>query len=299
MSETAVTETTATEITTNDALLTGLPRSGTSLTCELLNLVDNTVALDEPMDWVSFTGGDVYASITDELACANVAAFTAGTRRSILERGIAYTKHVDGKVTGKKISDIEDKDQVRVGLSHRGEITVDKTLTPDFRLVVKQVAAFTALLETLSEHFDVYAMVRNPLAVLSSWQTVPMPIRKGHVPFGEIFDRPLAESLAAIDDPLDRQMHLLGWFFGRFHDLLPASSVLRYEDIVEQGGTPLRAISAGAENLDVTLNSRNRNKEVYKPEITKRIGARLLASDGPWWHFYSQESVQEILDELE
>jgi hypothetical protein len=300
MSETAVNETTTTEVALNDALLTGLPRSGTTLTCELLNLVEDTVALDEPMDWMSFTAGDIFGSLTEDQACANVASFLSGTRRSILEHGVAYTKHVEGKVTGRKISDIVDKDQVRVGLTERGEITIDKPLTPDFRLVVKQVAAFTALLEPLRERFDVYAMVRNPLAVLSSWQTVPMPVRKGHVPFGEVLDRSLAQSLKAIDDPLDRQLHLLGWFFGRFQDLLPASSVFRYEDIVDQGGRPLQQISAGAADLDVTLNSRNHDQGTRTPaEVTRKVGAKLLATDGPWWHFYSRATVQEMLHAVE
>lgn len=300
MSDTAVHETTTTQITANDALLTGLPRSGTTLTCELLNLVEDTVALDEPMDWVSFTAGDIFGSLTEDKACDNVRSFLSGTRRTILERGVAYTKHVEGKVTGKKISDDVDESQVRVGLTHRGEITIDKHLTPGFRLVVKQVAAFTALLEPLRERFDVYAMVRNPLSVLGSWQTVPMPVRKGHVPFGEVLDRELASRLAAIDDPLDRQMHLLGWFFARFKDLLPASSVFRYEDIVEQGGRPLQEISAGAADLDVTLNSRNGHRGTNTPaETIAKIGAKLLATDGPWWHYYSRASVKEILDAVQ
>jgi hypothetical protein len=298
MSETQVTQT-ATPTTVNDALLTGLPRSGTTLTCELLNLVPDTVALDEPMDWQAFAQGVPPGSLTPAQACANVATFVAATRRSIQADGVAITKHVDGKVTGKKISDVFDRSQVRIGLAQRGEIEIGKHLGDGFRLVIKQVAGFTALLEPLRERFAVYALVRNPLSVLNSWQTVPLPIREGHVVFGEALDISLARRLAAIDDPLDRQLHLLAWFFGRFKDLLLATSVVRYEDIVAHGGRPLRQVSAAAADLDVPLKSRNKNPSVYKAEATRRLGARLLATDGPWWHFYPPSSVQELLDELD
>ena len=40
----------------NDVVITGLPRGGTTLACELLNAVENTVALDEPMDKTPWIG---------------------------------------------------------------------------------------------------------------------------------------------------------------------------------------------------------------------------------------------------
>jgi hypothetical protein len=38
----------------NDVVLTGLPRSGTTLTCHLLNKLPDTVALHEPMQGVDY-----------------------------------------------------------------------------------------------------------------------------------------------------------------------------------------------------------------------------------------------------
>lgn len=283
----------------NDVLLTGLPRSGTTLSCELLNLVPGTVALDEPMSWTDYAGNTSPGKLATSAACKNVDRFIAATRQSIRSEGTAISKHVAGKVTGKKISDQAEGSQDRVLLVEHGVIDVGKPQAGDFTLVVKQVAGFTALLEPLSERYPVYALVRNPLAVLCSWQTVPLPVREGHLVFGEALDPSLAQRLALMPDRMDRQLFLLGWFFSRFRDLLDREAVIRYEDLVAQNGRALRGITVGAGSLDVPLQSRNHNPSVYDPAVTAVLGSRLLDTDGSWWHFYSPQSVRELLHELD
>ena len=308
------------ELSGPTVLLTGLPRSGTTLTCELLNQVPDTVALDEPLDYWSFTGQDPprrTTTVAQRLAsafglavrgagpstravdhariCANIERFCIDSRHSITSRGVATSRHVDGKVLGSKVADHYTETGLRARLAEWGDISIDKELSPRFMLAVKHTSAFTALLETLLERFPVYAVVRNPLSVLSSWQTVPFPPQQGHVQMGEALDGELARDLAGIDDRLERQLHLLRWFFGRFHRLLDATAVIRYEDIVATGGAALGVISEQASTLRVTLENRNKDRTVYDTETARTVGARLLESDGPWLHFYPRESIAELL----
>jgi len=49
-----------------------------------------------------------------------------------------------------------------------------------------------------------------------------------------------------------------------------------------------------AASLAEPLESRNRNK-LYDDVGVKAAGRRLLESDGPYWHFYSRDSVRELL----
>ena len=58
----------------------------------------------------------------------------------------------------------------------------DRHLTPGFDLVVKHNALFTALLPDLLSAFPVYGIVRNPLAVLASWNAVNLPVKQGRIP---------------------------------------------------------------------------------------------------------------------
>jgi hypothetical protein len=302
-------------------IITGLPRSGTTLTCELLNRLDDTVALDEPMSRDVFTARPVPArrgltarvrgrisrqpsggrtqppprsDVTADDICDNIEAFALSMRESLLSKRTAVSTQVEGQVRGTKVADGRQETGLRVRLARRSEIVVDKDLSPTFLLAMKHNSAFAGVLDRLVLRMPVYAIVRNPLSILSSWQTVPFAVQRGHATLAELFHPPLAEALAAIPDRLDRQFHLLAWFFGRFVEYLPARAVVRYEDIVASGGTALEVVSARAARLRAPLISRNA-AGVYDPEQVRRIGERLLDTDGPWWQLYSRDDVHELL----
>ena len=308
-------------------LLTGPPRSGTTLTCELLGSLPNIIALDEPMGRKHFirkadtTGskpglskrvlariGPDRASTSDAPSTApvgveevgdRVAQFVSETRSSALKRGLVPSVSVDGAVVGSKVSDQKDENGLRRRLAERAEVPVDKPITDDFVLVVKQVGSFTAAIEVLSSRFPMYALVRNPLSILLSWQDVPFPPREGHLPVAESFRPDLAATLAGIDDRIDRQFYLLAWFFGEFERVLPASSVLRYEDIVASGGRSLEAVTPAAASLDRQLSDRNKQRPSGEDHTKlQQFGERLLRTEGAWWTYYTRDSVTELLDRI-
>jgi hypothetical protein len=294
------------------------------LTCELLGTLPNTVALDEPMGRKHFAvkadapvakpgfaaraldrAGARKASKSNvpspdparlQEVADRVERFVSDTRTSALTRGVVPTVSVDGAVVGSKVSDQKDENGLRRRLAQRGEIAVDKPLTDDFTLVIKQVGSFTAAVEVLSNRFPMYALVRNPLSLLLSWQDVPFPPREGHLPVAESFRPDLAKTLAGIDDRIDRQFYLLGWFFGEFERVLPAASVLRYEDIVASGGKCLEVVMSEAASLDRTLSNRNSQRPGGEDHtMLQEMGERLLGTEGPWWNYYTSESVTAVL----
>src|SRR5262249_60537406 len=97
-----------------------------------------------------------------------------------------------------------------------------------------------------------YAVVRHPLAVLASWQTVPFPYRYGRMPGAERFDGDLRRRLWATEDRVDRQLLLLDWLFARYEQL-PQKNVVRYEDIVSPEGGALAAVNEPARALHPPL----------------------------------------------
>jgi hypothetical protein len=276
-------------VTSSNVILTGVPRSSTTLTCHLLNKLPNTVALHEPMNVSVFPHLKDHEAIGDEIA-----RFFDQTRESLQTRGVAISKHVDGEVPDNPASDQTTATGLRVRPVKWGEIVIEKDLEADFLLAIKHPSAFTAVLESLIERFPCYAVIRNPLSVLASWNCVPMPVEGGHVPAAERLDHALADALQKIDDKFDRQLHILSWFLDKYRRLLPREHVLRYEDTVASGGKSLRVITPRARELNEELQSKNRNK-VYDPERMKFLGEKLLNSDGAYWEFYSRESVEELL----
>ena len=271
-----------------DVILTGVPRSGTTLTCHLLNQLPDTLALHEPMsvDLASLGGG--------ERICGEIGRFFSTTRHQVLVNKTVQTKLIEGRLPINPLGDKRDGGGLRPVLASRGEVRIEKSLDADFLLVVKHPAVFTALLENLLQRHPCYAVIRNPLSVLASWNTIAMPVQQGHAPAAEALDADLKQALARINDRIARQLHLLSWFYAKYDRVLPRTSILRYEETVATRGSSLSAITPLASRLAEPLESQNANS-AYDGAMMRTLGERLLAADGAFWKFYSRESVELLL----
>jgi hypothetical protein len=217
------------------------------------------------------------------------------SRRRALREGEVITRHVGGEIPDNPFGSSRSGIEPRQWLASKGKIGVGKDLESDFFLVVKDPPMFTALLPVLVRRFPTFAVVRNPLAVLASWNSVDIPARQGRVPKAEQYDPELVHRMTAIDDRLARQFALLDWWFVRFEKFLPEDHIVRYEDIVTSGGKALAAIVPAAAGLDEQLSGRNAN-ELYDRNDVAEIGKRLLASEGAYWRFYPRDNVEELLE---
>lgn len=279
-------------------VLTGPPRSGTTLACWLLNKVPNTLALVEPVRPFGFVDPKADA----ETVRGAMARFFHRQRRTAQELGIAQSKNVGGLVPSDPYASKSGGDGLRYQRaqegSELGDVEVgDKDLGPGFWLVVKDPATLSALLPVLVDRFPCYAVIRNPLAILASWETVNHAARDGHSPVSERFDEDLREELASIPDRRARQLRLLDWWFSRFRDHLPDDRIIRYERIVGSGGKALSAINPSARSLDETLESKNLNA-LYGREGVPELAERLLDSEGAYWDFYSRNDVEDLLTRM-
>lgn len=217
-----------------DILITGLPRSGTTLAVSLLNKQANTIALAEP--FALNRQADRQRAIDDII----------GSMRDFRSRALAGmplpTKHVGGSIPDNWVEPPHQNGQLRRVLEERGDLHFDKALTPDFTLVVKHPAEFTALADLLVDHFPLFAIVRDPLAVLAAWQTVSMPINRGRMPMMECFaPHDIQGQLDRTEDPLARQIVLLE-FQLRTYLALGRDRIIRYEDMVAHPRETLASI---------------------------------------------------------
>ncbi|MBA2519526.1 MAG: sulfotransferase domain-containing protein [Chloroflexia bacterium] len=275
-----------------DVVLTGVPRSGTTLTCALLNKLPDTVALHEPMQ------GMDHGDPTDPRdVSGRVERFFDEQRASLLTGGRALSRNIDGVVPDNPFGDELSAKGVRRQLDSQGEILVDKELSADFTLVIKHTHLFAWMLESLVDTFPIYAIVRNPLATVASWRSVSTRIRSGHSPAERAVPE-LKAKMDLLDDDLDRQLCLLGWFWDQFTRHLPERSIIRYEDLIATNGRALSVIRPEAERFDEPLENRNSNR-LYDLGEMQQIGKRLLQSDGAYWTWYPKESVGTLLNELD
>ena len=273
-------------------LLTGLPRSGTTLSCHLLNRLPDTVALHEPMRVRDFATLDSHRAV-----CHSIARYCVEQRASLRASGRARSKQVAGAIPTNSHQTSATVAGLRLPVVHGGDLVVDKPLSDGFLLIIKHIAAFAAIVDEASKHFPVYAMVRNPLAILASWNSIDFGFRQGHAPAAERLDPALTARLNAIEDRFARQLALLSWFFEQFSRSLPAANILHYDSIIASEGRDLSLIQPAAATMAEPLQSHNTNP-LYDREGTVRLGERLLRSEGAYWEFYTRESVEALLTEF-
>ena len=273
-------------------MLTGLPRSGTTLACHLLNKLPDTVALSE-----AFTPRQAVKLRGREAVCDRLERFFDRMRRMILDEGAALSKQIGGEVPDNPFGHTKDDTGSRKQLASKGRIEISKDLTPDFLLIIKQPGLFTALLPGIANRFPVRAIIRNPLPVLASWNSLESGTQNVGFPLAEAYDEDFARRLGEEADDIGRQLCVMSWFFERYKRSLPRSSILRYEDIVDSGGGTLSAVTSSAKVLKEPLQSKNLNT-LYDREQMLELGHRLLNREGALWYFYPRESVEDLLQSI-
>jgi hypothetical protein len=278
-------------------VITGPGRSGTTLTCYLLNMLPDTVALSEPI-----APGKYAKRLPDYEAVADgIEDFYRDQRRTALERGVVLSKHVGGRVPDNTKG---MKDGVRQRIAEKGEIEVGKELSSEFYLAIKQPGLFTAILPTLARRFPSYAIVRNPLAIMASTSTLQKPKKDGRKKgttakrmYDPELSRRLDENKEQGADGTDQRLLRLDYGFERYLEELPEGHVIRYEDIVASRGKALSVIVPAAKDLDEPLENKNLNP-LYDKQKVLEFGERLLASEGAYWRLYSKSDVEQIMEAL-
>ena len=272
-------------------LLTGLPRSGSSLACRLVGELPNVVALSEPMPRTEFAGLTGSAE-----ACERVARFAVRTRGFVARERRAPSLQVGGRLDDNVVADAAEEG-LRRRQAQQGEIEIDKPVSAGFTLLVKHNALFAALLPQLAAAFPCVALVRNPLVTLASWQTVDLPVNRGRIPAGEQFDGGLRTALDGTTDGLARQLVILDWFFAQYADNLPAGRIVRYEDLIASGGTTLFRLLGHPAAEPRPLASRN-DHAVYRSVGIDALLAGLLDTGGAWGGFYTRADCEAAAGRL-
>jgi hypothetical protein len=238
-----------------DLIITGLPRSGTSMLCFVLNSVEGVAVINEPDEIFDILLRPNNVNSDCSLRFVDLKAYYADLRRRlaagepVLNKIVADTRHEDARVSW------------RPGAIHR----------PDFVLATKNTLLYTCNLESiLCEKFRVLALVRHPYQTIASWRSFGEgPWRFGHlrraiIPF---FDRlrpdALGEDLRAAYLRLRHQPDDLNelcsfWnlltriYLNHRHQI----EIVCYEDFVRIPGDSIRAMELGLKVPDGNSSAR-------------------------------------------
>lgn len=240
-------------------LITGVPRSGTTLACKLLNSVSDVVALHEPILPTNIRNQ------SHAIAVEDISHSISKLANSLLEGKAIEHGDKERLVLDNPISEESYSEKgIRKLSAKRGLLKIPK-ICSDTQLFIKQNAMFTALVPTLNQKFEVIAIIRNPVDVLTSWMTVDLPVNRGRIPGGERFNAELASYLESQVPIIDKQVHIYHWFVKQYK--AAGVKVLKYEDIVTTGGEALfQALELEASTMQ-HLTPRHTNK----PELADAL----------------------------
>lgn len=267
-----------------NVILTGPPRSGTTLTCHLLNKVPNVAALHEPVQLHEMFGLD-----NDQIV-AYLDGWFVGTRHGIEQTGSAPSKVENGKVPDNPFGGLDAEGKQRILRVSSGMLGIGRPLADDFLLAIKHPAAFTSLLPLLVRYWSCFAVIRNPLGTVMSWNSLEFSARRGRLPMAEAFDPGFTAALDSMPIVHDRQLHILDWCFERYRTCLSPDHIIRYESIIESGGAALGVMDPAAVALCEPLSSKNANS-LYNPDIVSELAVRMIARGGAWEAFYSAKDI--------
>lgn len=265
-----------------DFILTGPPRSGTTLACHLLNKLPDVVALHEPMNLSHFP--------SKAQGIDSVHSFIAEMRNSLIREGRALSKVSSEGIPDNPFPQTEGGR--RESIVSKQWVTFEKPLSPDFKLIIKHNAHFTYLLPALADRYPCAAVIRNPVSVIASWNTIQAPVAQGLVHVLRTLDPALYAELEAIPNILDRQVRLLDSLFACYSNENRVT-IIRYEEMVRSGGRALADLVPEAESLDESLGSRNRSR-LYEARLIEEIKERLLAHKGAYLDHYTEAQILEV-----
>jgi hypothetical protein len=219
-------------------LLTGIPRSGTTLAAALLDQMDDTVCLSEPADHVELK----------EHAC-DATAFAAAlhdklaeTKRRLLSGLPVYDRRGEGGIRVTNYFDRPEPDGIRRSTYEERPIA-RADLSPDLMLCAKHNALYAAALPALiaSGAFRVIAMVRDPVAVLTSWRSLNLPVSQGRLPAAMKFWPEMAQITEADEPLLTKQIRIYDLLCRRTHAVRNQVAVLSYETLVADSASLAKA----------------------------------------------------------
>lgn len=212
-------------------LITGIPRSGTTLLTALADCQPDSVALNEPRWQFQWAESNLQTSGPEDFARWLVGDCAVIRRRLLDGVPIPERRLPDGSAVTNYYRLTPQQENARpefqvIPFTRPG-------LSPDFRLAVKHNGLYLSALPQLIETqaFTILAVVRHPVGVLASWNAVPIPLGEGKMP-GALYWKNMMALTASPMELLEKQVRMYDLACKRLLAARPQIHLLRYEDIM-------------------------------------------------------------------
>jgi hypothetical protein len=235
-------------------LITGIPRSGTSLITKLISEQQNTLCFSEPT-WLKEIRHDKQSceefknNLTEKVNQIRNEVKKGNPVEMTVEKGTNHLPENYYNRQKNKIINLKETRKVHIEYSK------------DLIICIKSNTLFTACIKALidEEAWKVCSVVRSPLFVLMSWRSLNIPISEGKIKIGEIYSKEIRE-IVKEKDLLIRQVKILDWFFKTYADY--SENIIKYENLVNNPQEVLNTLLNRSDTHKFDLKSKN-NEKVY------------------------------------
>lgn len=230
-------------------LITGIPRSGTSLLSSLIFSNCHSVVFSEPT-WLKFL----------REKSLNSQEFSDNLLNKIhrLRTDIYNNLPIDVKLdTNKNLPTNYYERNVE------GEISINKKEHPvifkkeysTLPFFIKANAQFTSCLTELIKNTEInkiYCVVRNPISCIMSWRSLKIPVSQGNMKIAEKYSSTYLDFISESKNLLHKQVLMIDWFYREFYKHSNSVEIIRYEDLLK---SPHKIIGKITKNNTPIINN--------------------------------------------
>lgn len=252
-------------------IVAGMPRGGTTLLGSIINSLENSYCISEPMAIEE----QLHLAATPEEFLERTRAYFQEQRKQILTTGKTLNRiGRDGRPVTNYFKRADNNIIVNEYIETEETVSI---LDANFTLAVKHNAHFLSILPLFCNAPDmsVIGIIRHPIPTILSWRSLDLPISKGRLPSGEKFWPELLEVASSSYDILLRQVMIYELIASRLLAYREKINLLCYENLVDNPGQLGTLINQQVRDA-LVLESRNRSNE-YNWEDIRIISSTLKA----------------------
>ncbi len=238
-------------------LITGIPRSGTTLITSLIADNHKAVVFSEP-EWLKSIR---LSSVTSKEFTKELMNQISSLRTDIDQNKPLKLKI--NKATQKTPTNYYQRDKSGEVITIKNEECV--YLEKEFAkhpFYIKSNAQFTACLSDLiqSNAFKIYCIIRNPISCIMSWRSLKIPVSYGNMKIAEKYSTTFSDFTSGSTDLLHKQVLIIDWFYREFFNQSESVEIIKYEDLLTDTQGIISQITGNqSPNID-KLVSGNKNK---------------------------------------
>ncbi len=254
--------------------VTGMPRGGTTLLGCMINSLENSYCISEPMAIEE----QLHQSVSPAELLEKVRSYFKELRGRILTTGRALNRvGKDGRPVTNYFKRIGDK---AIELDYHETEEAVSVRDENFFLAVKHNAHFLSILPFLCSAPDisVIGILRHPIPTILSWRSLELPISRGRLPSGEKFWLELSEIVQSDRDLLLKQVMIYELIAARLMVFRKQIHLFYYESLVRNPGQLCILLNQRFKD-SVAFESWNKNKDYNWGDV--RVIKALLKSHAP------------------